>query len=158
MCTECTIVDPCVADAKWQDPEQDIKSTVAHAHIQGKKNKLRMRMSTLHGKSNCPLRMCNLREIYIWNRFVAVLNCTFHARSRKVSCVTRTGRCFQLAWSLQHEPASRIRLVTARLGFALESRIALIPQLLHNILSREIFLYLIVSVHIWLNNKNNQNL
>ena len=48
--------------------------------------------------------MRTARKIDTPHRFVAVSNRTFHARSRKVSCATRAGGRFRLAWSLQHEP------------------------------------------------------
>ena len=69
------------------------------------------------GKYKFRLHMRTSRKIYISHRFVAVSNCTFHSRLRKVSFATRAGGRFRLVSSLHHEPSSRLRLVSATLRF-----------------------------------------
>ena len=100
----------------------------------------------LTGKYKFRLRKRTSRKTYIPHQFVAVSNRTFHAWSRKVSCVTLAREYFRLTWSLQHEPSSRHGYASASISTHLDStmtlaanftdssEIALIPHLLHNIL------------------------
>ena len=79
------IFNPFVVDAKSQDPEQDIESTLAHAHIQREHINFDCACTLRTGKLNCRLRMCTSRKIYIPHRFVVVTFTALLCLERKIS-------------------------------------------------------------------------
>ena len=94
-----------VTNTRWGQ-----RNHVAHAQIERENIKPSCTCALCTQKLNSPLRMRNSRKIDIPHWFFAVSNRTFHVQTQKVSSAAHAGGRFWLAWCLQHEPSSRLRL------------------------------------------------